>query len=202
MTTPTNRTTLINYLIKTHHYISYLEIGVSNSYYNLAHIKCPIKIGIDPNCENVTFQLTSDEAFQYISPNTFDIIFIDGLHQEQQVDRDIENSLRVLKKDGIIVLHDCHPAKPIHALEINPGHGADWNGTVYKSMIKFHQLNPDCSFVINFDHGCGIIYPKLAKTPILFNNQPLDISWDTFDNNRTKLLNLKNINECVNLLDM
>jgi len=203
MIQPTNRTSLINYLIKTHNYTSYLEIGVKNIACNFTHINCPIKMSIDPNCVNVTYQMTSDNAFKYIHPDTYDIIFIDGLHQEQQVDRDIENSIRVLKHDGIIILHDCNPCAEINGLEEDPHPGyGDWNGTVYKSMIKFHELNQECSFVINFDYGCGIIYPKLAHTPIRFNKQTLNILWDTFDKNRSKLLNLKNISDCVDLLNL
>jgi len=203
MNIPNNRTTLINYLIQKHNYISYLEVGLKHFECNFTYIKCPIKMSVDPNPEheNVTYKMTSDKAFQYMNPNTFDIIFIDGLHQEQQVDRDIENSLKVLKQDGIIVLHDCNPCLECNSLEYPSPGIPEWNGSVYKSMIKFHQLNPECSFTIDFDYGCGIIYPKLAQSPIRLNKEPLDISWNTFKTNRESLLGLKNIKVCLDTLN-
>jgi len=198
---PNNHTDLINYLIEKHHYKSYLEIGVKDVALNFTHIKCPIKMGIDPHprCANVTFEMTSDEAFQYLFPQMFDIVFIDGLHQEQQVDRDIDNSLNVLKSGGIIIMHDCNPVNEVHASEQDSG--GVWNGSVYKSMIKIHQINPDCSFVLNFDQGCGIIYPTLAQKPIRMITEPLDICWDVFNSRRADLLGLKNIEDCLHLLE-
>ena len=47
----------------------------------------------------------------------FDVIFIEGLHLAEQVDRDISNALRYLKDDGFIVLHDCNPPLERHARE-------------------------------------------------------------------------------------
>jgi len=40
---------------------------------------------------------------------TFDLIFIDGLHNAAQVERAIGNSLKVLHKGGTILVHDCNP---------------------------------------------------------------------------------------------
>jgi predicted O-methyltransferase YrrM len=54
--------------------------------------------------------ITSDAFFER-SMVKFDVIFIDGLHEEHQVDRDIVNSLQHLNPGGIIVLHDCLPPR-------------------------------------------------------------------------------------------
>ena len=59
-------------------------------------------MGIDP-VEGGTHKMTSDEFF-YNNNDKFDIIFIDGLHQYEQVIKDVKNSLNCLTKNGII---DC-----------------------------------------------------------------------------------------------
>ena len=47
----------------------------------------------------------------------FDLIFIDGLHLANQVQKDIENSLKFIKDEGFIVLHDCNPPSEYHQRE-------------------------------------------------------------------------------------
>jgi predicted O-methyltransferase YrrM len=37
----------------------------------------------------------------------FDIVFVDGLHIEEQSTKDIHNALKVLNENGTIVVHDC-----------------------------------------------------------------------------------------------
>ena len=54
--------------------------------------------------------MTSDDFFRD-NKEKFDLIFIDGLHETNQVDRDIENSLKFINKGGTILLHDCLPKK-------------------------------------------------------------------------------------------
>jgi len=49
--------------------------------------------------------MTSDTFFLK-NKRTFDIIFIDGLHIYDQVKRDVLNSIKVLNKDGFILLYD------------------------------------------------------------------------------------------------
>jgi predicted O-methyltransferase YrrM len=73
-----------------------------------------LAIGVDPN-QGVTLRMTSDEFFA-ANQFTFDIVFIDGLHD--QVAKDIENSLRVLNPGGIIVMHDCNPTTKISQLRM------------------------------------------------------------------------------------
>ena len=102
---------IINALIKKNKYKNYLEIGVRDNHcFN--KIKIKDKSGVDPmkddwevsSQENwdpskvpVKFRMTSDEYFK--KHNTkYDIIFIDGLHENEQVYKDIQNSLRCLNK--------------------------------------------------------------------------------------------------------
>jgi predicted O-methyltransferase YrrM len=54
--------------------------------------------------------MTSDDFFALNQNYTFDIIFIDGLHEYPQVRRDVLNSLKCLKKGGFLIIHDMIPA--------------------------------------------------------------------------------------------
>ena len=59
--------------------------------------------------------MTSDEFFAneaaFLERRGIDVALIDGLHTYGQVVRDVENTLRYLRDDGIIVLHDCNPGR-------------------------------------------------------------------------------------------
>jgi len=54
------------------------------------------------------YEMTSKEAAVYFYSNTnkFDLIFIDGLHDEESVDRDIHLWTPKVRKGGIICGHD------------------------------------------------------------------------------------------------
>ena len=90
----------------------YLEIGVEYGYtFCDVHIKN--KIGVDPlpyfESEDLIIK-TSDDYFNSLnSCIKFDIIFIDGLHQCEQVAKDLNNSIRHLNKNGKILLDDIIP---------------------------------------------------------------------------------------------
>ena len=49
---------------------------------------------------------TSDNAVKELNGETYDFIYIDGIHTYQQVKMDIQNYLPLVKKDGIIGGHD------------------------------------------------------------------------------------------------
>ncbi|NRA13228.1 MAG: class I SAM-dependent methyltransferase [Crocinitomicaceae bacterium] len=70
----------------------------------------------------------------------FDVIFIDGLHLATQVDRDIFNSMKFIKNDGFVVLHDCNPPTEWSARGNFRYHNTPawkyWNGTTWKASLK------------------------------------------------------------------
>ena len=51
-------------------------------------------------------KMLSDEAFELIADEIFDIVFLDGEHRYDGFFRDIRNSLRVLKPGGLLMGHD------------------------------------------------------------------------------------------------
>lgn len=160
------RTDIIQRLIDERGYKSYLEIGVFRKD-NFNKIKCYKKVSVDPDHEaQATYQMTSDEFFtRYINPKCavpwtalFDVIFIDGLHEHNQVWRDIQNSLKHLHKGGVIVMHDCMPTSEHTARWDNKSHqDEEWYGDVYKAYLKAYKELPYRVYCIDTDCGCGII---------------------------------------------
>ena len=61
-------------------------------------------------------QSTSDRAFELLSNQYFDVVYIDGDHSYKQVSRDLENGLQALKTSGVI----CGDDLEIQADQIDP----------------------------------------------------------------------------------
>lgn len=171
------RSDIINRLINKHGYKKYLEIGVNTPAqpgYNWDNVMCDVKHGVDPNVET-TFKMTSDEFFAQ-NKNTYDIVFIDGLHIYEQVVRDIENSLRILNDRGSIVVHDCNPVDEVHQ---RPIRASDiWNGDVWKAIVQMRLRDDIVITTLDTDEGCAIIKK--------FPNNPYNL----LERNRKELLNL------------
>ena len=147
-----NRWDLIKKTIDIKNFRSYLEIGCDDDY-SFSQINVERKVGVDPYSGG-NFRGTSDEFFSK-NNEKFDCIFIDGLHEYEQVCRDISNSLKILNKNGIILLHDCLPST-IHQQAV-PRYKAVWNGDVWKSIVNF-RTNPNIDTVTcRIDHGISII---------------------------------------------
>lgn len=139
----TNHTQLLNYLIKKHDLKSYLEIGVQSSANNFDLVNLKYKVGVDPEITPVNrianialVRKTSDEFFE-INIDTFDLVFIDGLHHADQVKRDFENSLKCLDENGIILIHDVLPE--IEDTTHVPRDSKVWHGDVYKWALHLYE---------------------------------------------------------------
>ena len=209
------RTEVINYLLSNRQgKTSYLEIGVRNPNDNYNLIIADEKYSVDPGIEYeenpVDFKVTSDDFFELLSigeilsPEVrFDVIFIDGLHLAEQVNKDIVNALKFIKNDGFIVLHDCNPPTEWHARENfyyrhTPAAG-HWNGTTWKAFLKWRSNPTVNSCCIDSDWGVGI----LAKEhPIGESIESVNLFYEyaDFDRNRSGYLNLIDFEELKNRL--
>ena len=192
-----NRTSLINHFLSESEKRKYLEIGVYKGVC-LNSISAEIKDSIDPDPTTpALYKMTSDEFFHNVAPNLgykYDVIFIDGLHHTEQVDKDIENSLNHLEPNGVIILHDCNPLTEMRQ-QVPPDFDIwelGWNGDVWKSIVKFRKKYPSNqynTFVINADEGLGVIQNNTPGVNLDLET-PKDLNYEFFDTHRKELLNL------------
>lgn len=188
---------IINYLIDKYKLVNYLEIGVFQGE-NIRKIKAPHKDGVDPGAEGyvvpeVNYPMTSDEFFKLIEGHNeikYDIIFIDGLHHAEQVEKDIQNSLNHLVEDGFIVLHDCNPVS--YEAQLIPRQTIAWNGDTWLAFVNFKINNPafKCC-VIDTDFGVGVIKNTNIQPAFKYNH----IHWNHLIDDKQRLLNLINWDE-------
>lgn len=203
-----SRSEIINFLLTLTASENYLEIGVRNPESNFFKINCKNKYSVDPGLEaekNVAdFPVTSDVFFELLAQNKvdkinkeikFDLIFIDGLHLSFQVEKDILNSLKYIKDDGFIVLHDCNPPTEYHQRENyhyrNSPAGILWNGTTWKAFYKFRHYQNLKSICFDTDWGVGVFTKN--EIPLFNNLEGVEnefYEFDILDKNRRKFLNL------------
>ena len=165
-----NRYDIINQFISDRGYQRYLEIGTKHGDC-LTRVNAPVRISVDPDPRSVaSYVMTSDEFFDMtkIYPsmeNAFvpDIIFIDGLHEHNQVWRDIQNALSILDPGGVVILHDCLPTSEKMQEYHTESQDALWTGDVWKAFVKARAELPYELYTIDTDFGCGIIDTRVRK---------------------------------------
>jgi predicted O-methyltransferase YrrM len=194
--TARTRTDLLNQLVRTRGYRNYLEIGVRDRRQNFDKVQITgLKHGVDPAPQReVSHRMTSD-AFFAQATDTYDLVFIDGLHLAEQVERDIANSLAHLSAAGAVVLHDCNPLTADAQTDDYDGK-KHWNGTVWKAWVKLRATRSDLSMrVIDIDEGCGIVERGSQSTIDLPSTEFAQLTYESLDRDRTRLLNLVTADE-------
>ena len=209
------RLDIINYLIKARHYTSYLEIGMDNPAVNFQKVKCAVKESVDPYDPNsryctdwtqeklkeylpfLTYRMTSDQFFEVYPQKKYDVIFIDGLHLENQVDRDIFNALKHLNPGGVVIVHDCLPTTPQSQSEENPT--GDWVGTVWRSIVKYTLYTPCNVKVIDTDWGVGII--EYTDDTDFVVPERLDMDYAHFLFHRDEFMHIYNWTQISDVID-
>jgi hypothetical protein len=195
------RFNLINFLIDEYNFKDYLEIGVAFGTC-IRNVKAQNKDAVDPvvepnvRCPEINYEMTSDDFFKLeeTKDKFYDIIFIDGLHHSDQVDIDIQNSLKHLREGGFILLHDCNPVS--YESQLVPRQAVAWNGDVWKSIIRLRWENKLEASVVDTDYGVGVV--RRGKSEGI--NQSIHtlencLDWEYFQNNKKHLLDLITPNE-------
>ena len=159
-----SRTTIIQEIINKKNYKSYLEVGCDNDE-NFSKIQIESKIGIDP-LKGGTLRMTSDEFF-INNHQSFDIIFLDGLHTYEQTIKDIDNGLRFLNTNGVILIHDCLPKKIWN--QIVPRLYGHWNGDVWKAIVHSRTYGHADTYTCIADHGIGVIFRRKNRNKLNTN---------------------------------
>ena len=177
---------IINKLIEYYGHKSYLEIGVLKGE-SFDVVNCDNKTSVDPT-HPATFKMTSDRFFESEAKDSkWDIIFIDGCHEREQVKRDIQNSLKHLNKNGTIVCHDMCPPSEMHLL---PRYCNDsWEAFGY---FRKTDKNLDM-YVVDTDCGCGVI--RKGKQTLYTGK--IESGWEFLSKNKTEVLNLISTEEFI-----
>jgi len=114
---------IVNRFIELTGAATYLEIG-SGHHLGFDKIVCKNKEDIEPYPGPGVYPkywMKSDDAFRIMGPRKYDVIFIDGLHECDQLARDAHNSLQHINKNGFIFMHDCLPKEEINQQRVCPG---------------------------------------------------------------------------------
>lgn len=192
------RIDIINRLINRYGYKTYLEIGVQYGYC-FKHIHAKSKTGVDPDPRTglVTHGIKSDDFFR-LNTMTYDIVFIDGLHEAGQVERDIYNSLDCLNPGGAVVLHDCLPQSEI--MQKVPRQTKVWTGDVWKAFVKVRRDNSDLyMYTIDTDFGVGVIH-KTKEGANDFDTD-LDINYDNFRRHSDAWMNVYSTDQWLKYME-
>jgi hypothetical protein len=199
----TKRWDIINFLSNKYGFNDYLEIGVDDGVC-IRKIEIENKDGVDPvpssesgdgNVPEINYKMTSDDFFQNHIYKKYDIIFIDGLHLTEQVDKDIQNSLSCINDGGFVILHDCNP--PDFETQEVPRKRQVWTGDVWKSIVKLRHKRSDLDVcVVDTDWGVGIV--KKGNQETIKYDLETCLQWSFFESNKKELLNIITVEEFYN----
>lgn len=143
----TLRANVINQFVQESH--SYLEIGVEYGQ-TIQYVKSVNKIGVDPSPkweDKCVVRKTSDVFFAE-NGQPFDAIFIDGMHQVEQVWKDVVHASQCLSSNGILFIDDLFPVCYQEQLKVPKKHyyedgilkyGESWTGDVWKVVYYLLQ---------------------------------------------------------------
>jgi len=190
---------IINLYVQKNGYKDYLEIGLDSGICRDSVI-IENKTTVDPDVRtmNPTHLMTSDDFFAQ-NKNTFDVIFIDGLHHADQVLKDIENSLKVLNKGGMIFCHDMMPTT--EKIQAVPRISDVWTGDCWKAFVRLKGTRKDLDmFIVSDDWGVGVIQKGKQKLVPEFNIDIEKMDWAFYCQHREKLnyISVDELKELVN----
>ncbi|ORB76845.1 class I SAM-dependent methyltransferase, partial [Mycobacterium timonense] len=152
------------------------------------------------------FEMTSDAFFEtqdaLLKQRGIDVALIDGLHTYAQVVHDVENTLRYLRDDGVIFLHDCNPTRASVAFPAdsyadfraqNRWWEIDWSGDVWKAVVYLRSTRQDLRIaVLDCDWGVGILRRGAPESQLSYTRAQIDaLQYADLAADRARLLNLK-----------
>ena len=180
-----SRSEIIQKIIDNKDYKNYLEVGCDKDE-NFSKINIEKKIGVDP-LQGGTQRMTSDDFFKK-NNEKFDLIFLDGLHTYEQTIKDINNSLKALNNQGVIIIHDCLPKKIWN--QIVPRVYGHWNGDVWKAIVHSRTYSSADTYTCIADHGLGIIFKRKNRNQLDLKRDFKDLKFSDYYKNHKKFMNL------------
>ena len=204
----------------------YLEIGVKDGTCFRA-IDAETKVAVDPRFAfrvpflarlrtalrrtsgELYFPTTSDSFFARhgarLAP--FDVVFVDGLHTAEQAHRDVVNALEVLGPDGLVVVHDCNPQSAAAAAPTlveaarTDGFVGDWNGDVYRAIVRLRTRDDLVASVLDTDQGVALVWRGRPRHRLELTTAQLEgLGYEQLDRDRNRLLGLRPATDLDELL--
>lgn len=196
---------------------SYLEIGVDQGR-TFTKIVSNSKHSVDPyGTYDATYRMTSEMFFalnKLFMHHTYDVIFIDASHLSLIVDREIEESFKILNKGGYVVLHDTDPltreaqeivledqlrylrslAYPHKRSHTNSLNGKTYNGDVWKSVARIRMYHSDIE-IFTIENFCCSVLKKGRQKKLMKAIHNKKLNWKYFVKNRKKILNVMEFTE-------
>ena len=176
---------LFEILHKKHKFKNYLEIGCDEDQL-FSRVDIPNKLGIDPYSGG-NIRTTSDNFFR---DNTkyFDFVFIDGLHEYDQVKKDIINSLKYLNDNGFILVHDCLP-KSLSSQAV-PRYKMVWHGDVWKAIVDLRRDENIEIHTCLVDSGIAIIQKKKNTQVLKISKKIKELKFNDFYKNHKSFMRI------------
>lgn len=204
----------------------YLEIGVKDGACFRA-VEAETKVAVDPHFAfrvplvgrsrtvlgrssgELYFATTSDAFFarhgSRLAP--FDVVFVDGLHTAEQAHRDVVNALETLRLGGVVLVHDCNPqsaaaaAPSLAEAARAEGFNGDWNGDVYRAIVRLRTRDDLDVSVLDTDQGVALISRGQPRDPLALTSDELEhLGYAELDRDRARLLGLRPATELDELL--
>ena len=188
---------LINDLISDLNYKSYLELGVSvGESWKL--ISCENKIGVDNNINvanefDGVIHATTDDYFLN-NKDKFDLIYIDALHEKNQVYKDFKNSFNVLNDSGVIIFHDVNP------FDISQTH-FNSSGDVFELWIELAKTYKVYIIKNEYDGDSVGIFIKSENSKFI-DIEVKDYTYQFFSKNREDFISYLNYEEIINKIKL
>ena len=188
---------LINDLISDLNYKSYLELGVSiGESWKL--ISCENKIGVDNNINvanefDGVIHATTDDYFLN-NKDKFDLIYIDALHEKNQVYKDFKNSFNILNDSGVIIFHDVNP------FDISQTH-FNSSGDVFELWIELAKTYKVYIIKNEYDGDSVGIFIKSENSKFI-DIEVKDYTYQFFSENREDFISYLNYEEIINKIKL
>lgn len=177
-----HRPKVVRKLLSLYEAPRYLEVGVCRGA-TFDKVHAPRKVAVDPEFRfdheqaerdhpgTEYYQVTSDDYFGRViaEDETFDVIFLDGLHTFEQTLRDFNNALLHLQPHGVILIDDVSPPTYPASLpdrdnfyrvrEWLGSTGNAWMGDVFKLVYFIETFHQGLSFrTISNNHGQAVVW--------------------------------------------
>jgi hypothetical protein len=201
-------------------YTSYLEICTPTAGHTFSLIdkeqfprrtrlmyRCPPDFSDGERIDFSTEAESGEELFAELvrSGERFDLVFVDALHTYKSSLRDIVFGLHLVKKGGLLLVHDCNP--PDRTFAGPEYQSGGWCGVTFAAYLDVVLFTGGIDYVtVDTDYGCGII-SKDDRLADFAGSRPdatlaslwrmLDLSqkYSFFDEIRSRLLRLISIDE-------